>query len=336
MAIDREALSAMLQDLRSGENVVSTLQSLNSLLEATPSSAEVLEIASFLSLRVLFNYLSTTDNDQIQACCPVVDKIFSKMPVADICQYGQYFELGLQHTSEDVRKMTLRILRTNSSHAELQAMVVAPTVLHLITQVLGDSSLECATLATEIFLKVVKNPLELDVKIRQAFLVDLEGLLSMSDIVRYRVYELVVKMALSGGDAFGFVQSSGLLQRLVKELDLEDILVKMNCIELLVTLMESSEGMQFLESEQVVRRLHTQLLSAQQDPIGGLIIPGVECPDFVLFRALTCIYNADHTVVHCKKLQPYFGYLSCIPFVYVTHKFQGVVRICSQEASLFC
>ena len=84
MAIDREALSAMLQDLRSGENVVSTLQSLNSLLEATPSSAEVLEIASFLSLRVLFNYLSTTDNDQIQACCPVLDKIFSKMPVADI------------------------------------------------------------------------------------------------------------------------------------------------------------------------------------------------------------------------------------------------------------
>ena len=249
MAIDREALSAMLQDLRSGENVVSTLQSLNSLLEATPSSAEVLEIASFLSLRLLFNYLSTTDDDRIQACCPVLDKIFSKMPVSDICQYGQYFELGLQHTSEDVRKMTLRILRTNSSHAELQAMVVAPTMLHLITQVLGDSSLECATLATEIFLKVVKNPQELDVKIRQAFLVDLEGLLSMSDIVRYRVYELVVKMALGGGDAFGFVQSSGLLQRLVKELDLEDVLVKMNCIELLVTLMESSEGMQFLESE---------------------------------------------------------------------------------------
>lgn len=276
MAIDREALSAMLQDLQSGENVVSTLQSLNSLLEATPSSADVLEIASFISLRLLFNYLSTTDEDQIQACCPVLDKIFSKMPVADMCQYEQYFELGLQHTSEDVRKMTLRILRKNSSHEELQAMIVAPTMLHLITQVLGDSSLECATLAAEIFLQVVRNPQELDVKRRQAFLVDLEGLLSMSDIVRYRVYELAVKMALGSGDAFKFVQSSGLLQRLVKELDLDDVLVKMNCIELLATLMESSEGVQFLESEQVIRRLHAQLLSAQQDPFGSLIIPGVK------------------------------------------------------------
>lgn len=276
MAIDREALSAMLQDLQSGENVVSTLQSLNSLLEATPSSADVLEIASFISLRLLFNYLSTTDEDQIQACCPVLDKIFSKMPVADMCQYEQYFELGLQHTSEDVRKMTLRILRKNSSHEELQAMIVAPTMLHLITQVLGDSSLECATLAAEIFLQVVRNPQELDVKRRQAFLVDLEGLLSMSDIVRYRVYELAVKMALGSGDAFEFVQSSGLLQRLVKELDLDDVLVKMNCIELLATLMESSEGVQFLESEQVIRRLHAQLLSAQQDPFGSLIIPGVK------------------------------------------------------------
>ena len=285
MAIDREALSAMLQDLRRGENVVSTLQSLNSLLEATPSSAEVLEIASFISLRLLFNYLSTTDEDQIQACCPVLDKIFSKMPVADMCQYEQYFELGLQHTSEDVRKMTLRILRKNSSDEGLQAMVVAPTMLHLITQVLGDSSLECATLATEIFLQVVRNPQELDVKRRQAFLVDLEGLLSMSDIVRYRVYELAVKMALSSGDAFEFVQSSGLLQRLVKELDLDDVLVRMNCIELLATLMESSEGAQFLESEQVVRRLHTQLLSAQQDPFGSLIIPGVK---WCLVYALTC------------------------------------------------
>ena len=157
--------------------------------------------------------------------------------------------------------------------ADLEQAVT--TMLHLITQVLGDSSLECATLAAEIFLQVVRNPQELDVKRRQAFLVDLEGLLSMSDIVRYRVYELAVKMALGSGDTFEFVQSSGLLQRLVKELDLDDVLVKMNCIELLATLMESSEGVQFLESEQVIRRLHAQLLSAQQDPFGSLIIPGV-------------------------------------------------------------
>ena len=34
-----------------------------------------------------------------------------------------------------------------------------------------------------------------------------------------------------------------------------------------------------------------------------------------------------YTVKRLWLLQPYFGYLSCIPFVYVTQKVQGVLRI---------
>ena len=276
MAVDsyRITLSAMMQALQSGENVVQVLQNLNILLEATSSGEDGLEIASHLSVQVLFNCLSSADEEQIKACCSVLAKIFSKMPATGICQYEQNIELGLQHTSEDVRKMTLQMLRKNSSSEQLQAVILAPTMFHLVTQVLGDSSLECATLAAEILLQVVRNLQVLDVKIRHALWIDLEGLMTKSDIVRYRVYELVVKVALGGGEAFESVQSSGLLQSLVKELDLDDVLVKMNCIELLVMLMESSEGLQFLESAQVVRKLHTLLLSAQQDPLGSLIIPG--------------------------------------------------------------
>lgn len=276
MAVDsyRATLSAMLQALENGENVIRVLQNLNILLEATPSAEDVLEIASLLSVQALFNCLSTADEAQIKVCCSVLAKIFSKMPATGICQYEQYIELGLQHISEDVRKMTLQVLRKNSSSEQLQAVILAPTMFHLVTQELGDSSLECATLAAEILLQVVKNPQVLDVKVRQALWIDLEGIMTKSDIVRYRIYELVVKMALGGGDAFASVQSSGLLQKLVKELDLDDVLVKMNCIELLVMLMDSSEGLQFLESAQVVGKMHAQLLSAQQDPFGSLIIPG--------------------------------------------------------------
>ena len=35
----------------------------------------------------------------------------------------------------------------------------------------------------------------------------------------------------------------------------------------------------------------------------------------------------QYTVKRLWLLQPYFGYLSCIPFVYVTHEVQGVLRI---------
>ena len=33
----------------------------------------------------------------------------------------------------------------------------------------------------------------------------------------------------------------------------------------------------------------------------------------------------DHTVKRFWLFQPYFGYLSCIPFVYLTHKVQRVL-----------
>ena len=273
---DRVELTAMRHALQSGENVVPALQNLSTLLEATPSSDEILEIGSFVSLQLLFTCLSTAEEEQITSCCAVLEKIFTCMPAADVSEHSQFIELGLQNSSATVKKLCLKVLKTNSSSEPVQAVILAPTMFHLVTQVVGDESLECAQLATEILLeKLVANSLGLlDVRLKQALLLDFEGLMAKNETVCYRVYEIVVKMALAGGEVFAFVQSFGLLQRLVAELDSKDILVKLNCIELLVSLMESSEGSQFIVSSDVLGKLHGQLVSAQQDPLGGIIIPG--------------------------------------------------------------
>ena len=270
-----EQLSIMRQALQAGENVIPVLHNLNTLLEATSSSAEVQEIGSFMSLQILFGCLNSADVEQLKACCTVLGKLLSSLPAENLFEYRQYIELGLQHLSDDVNKLCLELLKRNLSSEAIRSMVLSATMFHLITQTLGSENLQCAKLATEIFLEVVNSPEMVDVELRQALLIDLEGLVSKSDIIRYRVYELATRMMLLGGEAVAFVQSSGLLQKLVSELDLEDILVKMNCIELLLMLLESPEGIQFLEASQVLRKLHSLLLSAQQDPFGSVIIPGM-------------------------------------------------------------
>ena len=261
--------------LQAGENVIPVLHNLNTLLEATPSNAEVQEIGSFMSLQLLFGCLNSADAEQLRACCAVLGKVLSSLPAENLCEHRLYIELGLQHLSDDVNSLCLGLLRRKLSSEAIKSMILSATMFHLITQTLGSESLHCAKLATEIFLEVANSPEMLDVKLRQALLIDLEGLMGKSDIVRYRVYELAVRMTSLGGEATTFVQSSGLLQKLVGELDLEDILVKMNCVELLLLLLESQDGVQFLEASEVLGKLHSLLLSAQQDPFGSVVIPGI-------------------------------------------------------------
>lgn len=278
MAVDKARLSAMHQALQSGDSasVTSALRDLNTLLEATPSSADVLETVSFISLQLLFSCLNTTEGEQIEACCAVLEKVFSIMPPTELCRYSQYIELGLQHVATQVKTTSLKVLHKNLSSSEVLAVILAPTMFHLVTQGIGEDSLECAKLAMQIVEEIAtkSSPMPLDVRLKQALLLDLEGLMGKNDTVRYRVYELAVHMALSGGEAFAFVHSSALLTKLTNELDSGDILVRMNCIELLVQLLESQEGAEFQEEARVLPRLHMQLVEAQQDPFGSFIIPG--------------------------------------------------------------
>ena len=157
----------------------------------------------------------------------------------------------------------------------MRKMITSCTVFHLVTQIIGDDSLKCASLASNMIHSLLKHPNTLDPPLISGLLIDLEGLAGKSDIVRFRVYDLVVKIAHNGEGGFKFSVSTGLLQRLLSELESGDVLVQMNCVELVLSLMELREGVKFLESHQLVRVMYSLLLSALQDPFGTVIIPSM-------------------------------------------------------------
>jgi hypothetical protein len=49
----------------------------------------------------------------------------------------------------------------------------------------------------------------------------------------FRVYDLIMKIAGYSDQAFGLCESSGILTQLLEELNTDDLLVRMNAIELL-------------------------------------------------------------------------------------------------------
>lgn len=271
------SLDRIKASLQPGQNLLEALHDLNALLETNPSSSFASEVAFSLPLSHLFSilHLSHGDSQVIYRTCAVLDKILSALPACEVAAYGQWIELGLQTSEESIKKACLCVLKKHSSDPAVHTLLAAPTMFHLVTQVVGDDSLECAKIASNLLLQFLIVPLSLAASVREAFLIDLGSLTKQSDVVRYRIYELVVEATVKGGErSFEFISSSGFLHQLVDELSGDDILVKLNCIELLIQLLESKEGAAFLESNQVLSKLHSLLISAQTDPFGDVIIPG--------------------------------------------------------------
>ena len=280
-------LLLMRDSIISGKNVTEALQSLNTLLEASPEVSKVQEVAAFFSLPLLFSTLQTTppsssssssssDEDHTRLASSVLGKVLAALPVSQLAQISEYIELGLQHPSEDVKRMSLNLLMSKQSEQGMEAMIVAPTMFHLVSQLLGDENLQCAKQASAIVLHFASKPHVLSPPVQDSLSLDLGTLMRVNDTVRYRVYELAVQVVLRGGpEAFELINSTGVLENLIRELDLDDVLVKLNCIQLLVDLLENHDGMRFLESAQVLGKLHSLLLASQQDPLGAVIIPGM-------------------------------------------------------------
>ena len=275
--------------LQQGENVTVALRDLNILLEANDTPLYIQTVLASVPLTLVFGYLQSGPPAQIGLACNVLEKLLSKMPATELVKISTYIELGLQFTDPAIKRACLVALDANCN--KITPTITAPTMFHLITQILGDESLECAKLASKILLQFLSHPAQLPTPVKDALMIDLSGIMLVSSTVRYRVYELGVMAIVNGNsESFELISASGLLTGLLKELEHNDILAQLNCVELLLELLECPEGVSFLEGQGVMEKLHTLLIKAQQDPFGEAILPG-ECKTYSIVLEYHLMYS---------------------------------------------
>lgn len=266
------SLQSLKEHLESQVDVVESLQHLNTLMGSSPDA--VSEVLSVVSLPLLFSCLETEDSEQVNVTCSLLDKLLCHIPAQELVKYGHYMELGLQYPEAKVAKTCLQALHNFYGEKLVDDMILAPTMLHLITQLIGMDDLEPASLAAKLLLQYSTQSDILVTVLKGAWLNELNQLLQLNDTVRYRVYDVVVQTCLQGGvKCFEVMKAGGLLDKLVGELETEDPLVKMNCVELLAALAGMKEGVVFLKSSNVLEKLYSVLISSQ-DVMGALVIPG--------------------------------------------------------------
>ena len=270
--------------LQSSPEPVAVLSKILDLVNMPGAAEAVQRNAKSIPLQFMFGLLNSAQQEQILACCDVLDKVFSYLPAEAFRENGMFVELGLQHLSVPVKLLSLKFIDRCAEDVSLHNFILSPTMFHLVVQLLGHPDVDCAMATGRVIQKMANNSESMDVmfaKRKGSLVVDLEQILLGNATVRFRVYELMYNIAATSSQDFSLVASTGIFVKLIKELDEDDMLVQLNCLEMLTRFVQNRDGVEYLKQQEVVKKLHVLLSSIEPDSLTSLLIPGMDNP-FVL------------------------------------------------------
>ena len=270
----------------SGHDLVVALQDLSALLNSP--SFGIRDLAPYIPVQLLFGCLSATNVEQILLCKGILKKLLSlEKADAVITHYHDFVIEGLNHPQFEVREFCLGELeRCSSSINGLLAILDNVDILVYTARALSDENLTCVKLATNTLINTAKHDSGLEILFQHQIQSEFDELLTKKDVIRFRVYELMVSIQALSERAFKSCRNSGVLEKLMTELDGDDILLRLNCIELLTQLADSGKnGLMFVEESGIVTRLNNLLVSAETDPLMSLMLPS----KFFLLRVKSAV-----------------------------------------------
>jgi len=87
--------------------------------------------------------------------------------------------------------------------------------------------------------------------------------------------QCLVDIAASSSDSLQCLINCGLMSRLLTELDTDDVLTQLNCLELLTVLISVRHGRLYLQTSGTLERLEDKLVNTSSDPLAELLLPGL-------------------------------------------------------------
>lgn len=256
-------------------DLTSYLKDLNLLIDSSSSNTQ--QLAAIIPCEVLFNCLKSTTEKQNLLCKRILQKVLRfEKPDAVVTKYHDYVIEGMNHPSFEVRELCLNeVERCSKTVNGVLALVDKGDMLAYVCRSIADDNLSCAQLACGTFKNLAKNETGMAVIYHHQLQSEFNELLLNKEVIRLRVYEMFIEIQKDSVEAFDSCKRAGIFEKLLKELDSDDVLVQMNCFELLTKFASSSEhGLVYLEQNGVMMKLHNMLLDAESNPLMQLILPG--------------------------------------------------------------
>ncbi|KAJ1146136.1 hypothetical protein NDU88_012418 [Pleurodeles waltl] len=271
--VDIERLVAELPLL---EEPVESLRMLKTAVLALPMSTLRVRVPG-LRLKGLFNLLNGDDREQIALCVSVLERLLEALDPVFVAQnFKEELQRGLYHPDDTVKILTVsqvgRIVESSEAIAEIFNNI---ELLKQIIHCIGGEKISVAKEAIKSLSRIAQTKAGLEALFVSTLLNDLKNVMAISDIVRYRVFELIVEISSVSEESLGYCIKSGFISQLLEELTGDDVLVRVTCIEMVTTLASTFHGRKYLAEQGIIDKISNMIISSESDPFSGFYVPGL-------------------------------------------------------------
>ncbi|XP_041095640.1 26S proteasome non-ATPase regulatory subunit 5-like [Polyodon spathula] len=289
------SIEGLLSEISGLEEPVEELRSLQTAVLAIPLNT-LRETVSGLPLQALFSLLNTDDREQIELCVVILGRILQVLePVHLVQNFREELQRGLNHPSDSVKTLALDQIGRMVEHSEAVTEIAnSREVLKQVLQCIGGEKVSVANEAIKALSKLAQTKAGLDALFMSDLVQDLKDAMTRSDVIRYRVYELIVGISSVSPVSLGYCANSSFLSQLIGELTGDDILVRATSIEMVTTLAHSQHGRQYLAQQGIIDKISNMIIGAESDPLSGLYLPGL-----VKFFGNLAVVDSPQQICEC-------------------------------------
>eukprot|EP00096_Caligus_rogercresseyi_P012095 TRINITY_DN4974_c0_g1_i1.p1 TRINITY_DN4974_c0_g1~~TRINITY_DN4974_c0_g1_i1.p1 ORF type:complete len:517 (-),score=106.25 TRINITY_DN4974_c0_g1_i1:447-1796(-) len=188
-------------------------------------------------------------------------------------RYASAMERGLsKETHVQVKIMVVKTLQRMKSEE------IGPykSILSLATETIEDPELSLAKETINFLLNIASEKMDLlfSDSIYPILLRILDS--SSKDVTnQLRVYELFIRIGSVSQELLNRIVESRILNRLLKLAYSDDVLVKVNALELLGDLAQSPQGYQYIVKDSGMSSKLDDLLDMSNEPLSAIVLPGI-------------------------------------------------------------
>jgi 26S proteasome non-ATPase regulatory subunit 5 len=247
-----------------------------SLILSTISPATLKTVVPNLSFGTLFECLASFSSEEhLETCCKVLERLLNAVdPFALLSNFHSELLIGLDSECEIIRNLCLAQIRRVVENGD-QQLVPYIDVIQKVVHLIGNSSLATSKQATQVTVCIGKTNDGVALLLGEQVLPVFESVLEQSDEARFRIYECIAEIAIQSVEGLQLAVSCGLLQRFLRELDSDDILTRLNCLEILTSVAIADHGLSYLHESGILQQLDDLIGNIDSDPFGELLLPGL-------------------------------------------------------------
>nr|XP_023016451.1 26S proteasome non-ATPase regulatory subunit 5-like [Leptinotarsa decemlineata] len=276
MASNEEWCSEVSSKLQREDLRISTLNEIKEHFSSI-SQLEVSKLVNILSLPLVFDCLNDTNSEQVDLACEVLSLCMNNLSLGESTnKYDIPLERSLNHPYTSVKLMALgEIYRNISKEESLVDICKRMSLFMSILKCLGDNDIAVAKRAFDIMCVIGLSDLGLKTLISSDGMKVAHQVMNVNEVARLRYYEMVINLSKESESNFNLLNSTGVFTDIIEELKSNDVLLRMNVVELLTQLGLSHHGFIFLDKSGVLGELFAMIEDEEQPLTVQLCEPGI-------------------------------------------------------------